>query len=224
MERANIIVKQASKTLIDKYNAAPKRDDWYVVNQQPAPILWPRRAGGNTGGEVEGGPAPSATEVDWGSVGLISIFGRERLRGASWLASPRRRSTVLVHDPARPRRVRDRLSEQIRANQRRGWTVKALRGPDAGTDERASFARAYEETMRRAGAAERYFYSPAYFRTVLAFPASWRWRPGRSRTPRCTRSRTRCSAGPARCSWPTSATWRPVPKPAYPRRCWTGWR
>jgi hypothetical protein len=128
---------------------------------------------GYPGGEVEGGPAPAPAEVDWAATGLVSVFARERLGEPPWLASARERSTVLLHDPHRPRRLRSRLAEQIRANERRGWSVEELRGPAAGEDERGGFARAYEETMRRAAAAERYFFPTAYFRAILGFEDTW---------------------------------------------------
>lgn len=128
---------------------------------------------GYPGAEVEGDPPPEAGAVDWTATGLVSVFARERLAAPPWLAAPRERSAVLVHDPARPRRLRDRLAEQIRANERRGWTVDAIPGPAAGEGEREAFGRAYEETMHRAGAAERYFFAPGYFRAALAFERSW---------------------------------------------------
>lgn len=128
---------------------------------------------GYPGGEVDGGPAPEPVEVDWTAAGLVSVFARERLGGSPWLASARERSAVLVHDSARPRRLRTRLAEQIRANERRGWSVEAARGPAVGEDRCAAFERAYEQTMRRADAAERYFYPREYFRTVLGFERSW---------------------------------------------------
>jgi hypothetical protein len=128
---------------------------------------------GYPGGEVEGGPAPDPAAIDWSAAGLVSVFARERLEGPPWLAAARERSAVLLHDPARPRRLRNRLAEQIRANARRGWTVEALPGPAAGEEERAAFELAYEQTMSRAGAAQRYFFAPEYFRTVLGFERSW---------------------------------------------------
>ena len=113
------------------------------------------------------------SDVDWSGVGLVSVFGRERLGGEPWLAGARERSAVLLHDPARPRRVRPRLAEQIRSNKRRGWSVQRISGPDASPEQRADFERAYEQTMRRADAAERYFFSSDYFQSALSFGDSW---------------------------------------------------
>jgi hypothetical protein len=129
---------------------------------------------GYPGASIDGAadpPAPGA--VDWSATGLVSIFARERLAGGPWLAEAHERSRILVHDPAKPRRLRSRLGEQIRANERDGWAVEAVPGPRAGDAERTAFAAAYEQTMRRAGAADRYFFAPAYFAAVLSFERSW---------------------------------------------------
>jgi hypothetical protein len=119
------------------------------------------------------GAAPAPGEVDWSATGLVSAFGRERLAAEPWLAGARERSQVLVHDPAIERRVRPRLAEQIRANERDGWAVESIPGPASGTADRAAFATAYEQTMRRANAAERYFFAPEYIDAVLSFERSW---------------------------------------------------
>ena len=128
---------------------------------------------GYPGGEVEGAGPPPPADVDWREAGLISVFARERLTGPHWLAGARERSRVLVHDPGRPRRIRPRLAEQIRSNERSGWTVEAHDGPGAGAAERDGFHRAYLETMRRAGAGERYLFDGAYLEAILRFERSW---------------------------------------------------
>ena len=127
---------------------------------------------GYPGGEVVGEP-PDPGAVDWSATGLVSVFGRERLAGRHWIGGARERSPVMVHDPARPRRVRRRLAEQIRGNERAGWGVVALRGPTADEEARSGFERAYAETMRRQQAAARYFFTSDYFRAVLGFERSW---------------------------------------------------
>ena len=126
------------------------------------------------GGVVIGpGPAPAPGEVDWSATGLVSVFGRERLAAEPWLGGARERSKVQVHDPALERRVRARLAEQVRANARAGWAVEAAPGPASAAADRDAFALAYEQTMRRAGAAERYFFARDYFDAVLSFERSW---------------------------------------------------
>jgi hypothetical protein len=129
---------------------------------------------GYPGGLVEGsGEPPAPGDVDWPATGLVSVFARERLGAEPWLARATERSTVLVHDPARERSVRPRLAEQIRANERAGWVVEATPGPASPTVDRDAFAAAYEQTMRRARAAERYFFARDYFDAVLSFERSW---------------------------------------------------
>jgi hypothetical protein len=129
---------------------------------------------GYPGAAVEGdGEAPHAREVDWAPTGLVSLFVRERLSGEPFLADATERSSVFVHDPQRPRAVRRRLAEQIRRLRRRGYEAASLRGADAGEAERVAFHSAYTETMRAAGAAERYFLDRRYLDAVLDFPRAW---------------------------------------------------
>jgi hypothetical protein len=128
---------------------------------------------GYPGATIDGGGPPAAGDVDWSATGLVSVFGRERLAGEPWLAGASERSRVLLHDPERPRAVRSRLAEQIRANERDGWVVESVAGPKSSTADRDAFASAYEQTMRRAGASARYFFARAYFDAVLSFESSW---------------------------------------------------
>jgi Acetyltransferase (GNAT) domain len=127
---------------------------------------------GYPGGLVDGDP-PDAGGVDWSATGLVSLFGRERLAAAPWLAGASRRGRVHLHDPAKPRNLRSRLAEQVRANERDGWATEAIAGPEAPAADRTAFAAAYEQTMRRAAAAERYFFALSYFEAVLSFERSW---------------------------------------------------
>jgi hypothetical protein len=128
---------------------------------------------GYPGGRVEGdGPAPDSSAIEYGGTGLVSVFVRERL-GEPALAGGRERSRVQVHDPARPREVRPRLAEQVRAAERDGWEVERLPGPGAGPDALAGFTAAYEQTMHRAEAGPRYFFGSGFYRAVLSFEHSW---------------------------------------------------
>ncbi len=127
---------------------------------------------GYPGATIEGEGEP-AGEAEWEPTGLVSVFARERLSGAPWIAGPAERSEVLVHDPARERRIRPRLGEQIRANERDGWSVRVEQGPASTGADRDAFASAYEQTMRRAAAAERYFFARSYFDAALSFERSW---------------------------------------------------
>jgi Acetyltransferase (GNAT) domain len=114
---------------------------------------------------------PSA--VDWSNTGLVSIFVRERLGHDPFLTGGTERSAVQVHDPSKERKLRSRFAEQIRRNERLGYTVELLPGPATSVEHRTSFHALYTETMRRNEAAERYFYDPDYFAGVLRFERSW---------------------------------------------------
>ena len=128
---------------------------------------------GYPGAKVEGHvPAPEPAEIDWSATGLVSLFIRDRL-GEPTLGGANPRSTVFLHDPDGERAVRSRLAEQVRAGERAGWTVSTTPGPSVGEDELAEFATAYEQTMRRTEAVERYFFGRDYYRAALDFPLSW---------------------------------------------------
>jgi hypothetical protein len=118
-------------------------------------------------------PAPAAGDVDWSATGLVSLFVRDRIGGPPCLAGGTQRSVVQIHDPSRERGVRSRLAEQIRQNERAGWTVEVSAGPEASDHQRAAFGALYTETMTRADAAPRYFYDAAYFGHVMGFSSSW---------------------------------------------------
>ena len=121
----------------------------------------------------EGAGPPDPAEIDWSSAGLVSIFVRERLAGDPCLAGATERSSVQVHDPSRPRRLRSRFGEQIRRNQKLGYRLEVVGGPEASAEVRTGFHAAYTETMRRAEAAQRYLFEPGYFGTILGFERSW---------------------------------------------------
>ncbi|MFL5871611.1 MAG: GNAT family N-acetyltransferase [Solirubrobacterales bacterium] len=128
---------------------------------------------GYPGATVDGdGPPPDPGLVDWGPTELISVFVRDRL-GEPSLAGGNRRSTVYLHESGRERGVRQRLAEQVRAAERAGWAVERTPGPEAGDKALRGFESAYEQTMRRASAGERYFFGRDYYRAVLGFRHSW---------------------------------------------------
>ncbi len=129
---------------------------------------------GYPGATVEGSAgAPASGEVDWDGAGVVSLFGRERLAGDPFLSDHTERGRVLVHDPANARGVRRRLAEQIRQNERRGYAVEATAGPMSAPADREAFLAAYTETMRAAGAGERYLFDRGYIDGVLEFERSW---------------------------------------------------
>jgi hypothetical protein len=119
-----------------------------------------------------GSPADPAA-LDWSQTGLVSIFVRDRIGHEPCLQGATKRSAVQVHDPGRERQIRSRFAEQIRANDRLGYHVEALHGPDTSVEQRVSFHHVYTETMHGVEAAERYFFEQDYFRTILGFDRSW---------------------------------------------------
>ena len=51
--------------------------------------------------------------------------------------------------------------------------MRLVPGPATAPEERAGFLDAYEQTMRRAGAGERYFFGAAYFDRILEAEGTW---------------------------------------------------
>ena len=72
-----------------------------------------------------------------------------------------------------PRKSRTSDRHQINKNRRAGYATRVVAGPETSAAERAGFLAAYEQTMRRTGAAERYFFGAEYFERLLASPAAW---------------------------------------------------
>lgn len=129
---------------------------------------------GYPGGLISGGgDPPEPADVDWSQTGLVSLFARECLGGTPWLGAATERWRVQVHDPAAERRVRARFAEQVRAAARRGWRVETRPGLRASDGDLDAFGTAYEQTMRRAEATERYFFGRSYLRAALEFESSW---------------------------------------------------
>jgi Acetyltransferase (GNAT) domain len=126
---------------------------------------------GYPGADRDPDDPPSPGEIDWSETGLVSIFVRDRIGERPCFAGGTVRSHVHVADGDGG--VRKRLREQIRRNERRGWEIRVVPGPDAVADQRAGFERAYAETMARAGAAERYLYPSSYFERLLRSERSW---------------------------------------------------
>lgn len=121
-----------------------------------------------------GGKAATATapgDVDWSATGLVSIFIRHAL-GPPPLAG-RARNVVQVADPKLPRKSRSSDRNRVNRNRRAGYEVRIVAAATAGEEERAGFHIAYEETMRRTGAAERYFFDRAYFDRLFSSERAW---------------------------------------------------
>ena len=80
---------------------------------------------------------------------------------------------VQIADPALPRKSRGSDRNRINKNLRLGYEIALTPGPETSPAERAGFLAAYEQTMRRTGAAERYFFGAAYFDRILESPRTW---------------------------------------------------
>jgi len=110
--------------------------------------------------------------IDFSTVGLVSIFLRHTL-GDPPLTGTSERNTVQIADPALPAKSRPSDRNQINKNLRRGYELSIVPGSETTPGDRAGFLAAYEQTMRRTGAAERYFFPAAYFDRILESGRTW---------------------------------------------------
>jgi len=113
-----------------------------------------------------------AEEVDFAPTGLVSIFLRHAL-GEPPLSGAAERNVVQIADPALPRKSRPSDRNRINKNRKAGYETRIVPGPQTSAADRTGFLAAYEQTMRRTGAAERYFFDAEYFDRILASPAAW---------------------------------------------------
>ncbi len=111
--------------------------------------------------------------VDYTPTGLISVFIRHTLAQPPPLSGAAERNLVLIADPALPRKQRSSDRNQINKNHRNGYRVQILSGPESDAAQRGAFLTAYEQTMRRTGAARRYFFGAAYFERILESEYAW---------------------------------------------------
>ncbi len=116
-------------------------------------------------------PLDPAT-VDFIPTGMVSLFVRHTI-GAPPLSGTSERNIVQIADPDLPPKTRSSDRNQINKNRRNGYEVRIVSGVEASTADRTGFRAAYEETMRRAAAAERYFFGDAYFDRILDSAAAW---------------------------------------------------
>jgi Acetyltransferase (GNAT) domain len=112
------------------------------------------------------------TKLDWSATGLVSIFIRHTL-GEPPLAGSAERNVVQIADPALPPKSRSSDRNQINRNRRAGYEVELVAGLETTPEQRAGFLAAYEQTMRRTGAAERYLFGADYFDRLLDSPNAW---------------------------------------------------
>jgi len=123
-------------------------------------------------GAPEKSDALDPDAVDFSPTGLVSAFIRHAL-GEPPLERTTERAIVQVADPALPRKSRSSDRNQINKNRRAGYAVEIVAGPETTTEQRAGFCAAYEQTMRRTGAAERYSFPATYFDRILESGQTW---------------------------------------------------
>ena len=117
-----------------------------------------------------GSEALDPQQIDWSETGLVSVFVRDRIGESRSFAGGTIRNVVQIAEGDAG--IRKRLREQIRRNERRGWEVRFATGPEDAAALTA-FKYAYDETMARTGAAERYLYPLPYFETLLKGGGCW---------------------------------------------------
>lgn len=123
-------------------------------------------------GGVRNGQPLDPTTVDFSESGLVSIFVRERVSPPTMLGGTRR-SELQVFDPRLPRALSTTFARHVRRNERAGFVTLALSGPEVDDDRLEAFRACYYETMDRAGASDRYYFSSGYLRSCLSVPGSW---------------------------------------------------
>jgi hypothetical protein len=114
---------------------------------------------------------PAAIELS--ATGLVAVFIRHTLVAPPPLTDASERNVVQIADPELPRKQRPSDRNQINRNRRNGYETRIVPGLQSAPAERAGFLDAYEQTMRRAGAGERYFFGAAYFDRALEAESSW---------------------------------------------------
>ena len=120
-------------------------------------------------------PPPPTFEpaaIDWSATNLVSVFIRHTL-GPAPLSGATERNVVQIADPALPPKSRPSDRRQVRRNLEAGYALDLVPGPETTPGQRAEFLAAYEQTMRRTGAAERYFFGAAYFDRILEADCTW---------------------------------------------------
>ncbi len=110
--------------------------------------------------------------IDFSGVELVTAFIRHTLDEPP-LRAASERNVVQIADPALPAKSRGSDRNQINKNLRNGYELSLVPGPETGAKQRAEFLGAYEQTMRRTGAAERYFFGASYFDRILEFSRTW---------------------------------------------------
>jgi hypothetical protein len=123
-------------------------------------------------GLASAGPPLDPASIDFAPTELVALFLRHTL-GETPLTGASRRNVVQIADPAEPAKSRSSDRNQINRNRREGYGVRIVHGPETSAEDRAGFLAAYEQTMRRANAEQRYFFGAAYFDRILEAERAW---------------------------------------------------
>lgn len=119
----------------------------------------------------EGEPAPlDPDRIEFRATGLVSAFLRHALDPEPPLSGSAARNVVQIADPALPRKSRASDRNRINRNRRDGYRARIGVAAAAEGRDRDGFLAAYEQTMRRTGAAERYLFGREYFERLFASP------------------------------------------------------
>jgi hypothetical protein len=110
--------------------------------------------------------------IDFSGTGLVSVFLRHTL-GPAPLEGTTERNMVQIADPALPGKSRPSDRRQVRRNLEAGYELELVPGVETSAEQRAGFNEVYEQTMRRATAAEHYFFGLSYFDRILAAERTW---------------------------------------------------
>jgi hypothetical protein len=113
---------------------------------------------------------PSA--IDFAATGLVSVFVRHTL-GKPPLAGSTARNVVRIADPDLAPKSRPSDRRQIRRNLDAGYELEVVPGSGTTSAQRTGFLEAYEQTMRRTGAAGHYFFPASYFDRILEADRTW---------------------------------------------------
>lgn len=128
--------------------------------------------GFGVGDEPSGLPL-AIDEVDFTGTGLVSVFIRHALDGPPPLTGATPRNVCQLADPELPPKSRMSDRQQVRKNEKHGYTVAFTPGPEVSDEELDGFHTAYTETMERTGAAAHYFFSREWFGQILTSEATW---------------------------------------------------
>ncbi|HSS41563.1 MAG TPA: GNAT family N-acetyltransferase, partial [Solirubrobacterales bacterium] len=110
--------------------------------------------------------------IDFSETGLVSVFLRHTL-GSPPLIDATERNVVQIADPALPPKSRPSDRRQVRRNLEAGYKLELVPGGETSPEQRAGFNDVYEQTMRRTGAGEHYFFGLGYFDCILSAEHTW---------------------------------------------------